>query len=76
MSAAQSQSQTTLLPPWSYWSVKQAGRGRKLKSRREHEMGRRRREEEEGGEWERKWWREQERARERKRALTKASVNL
>lgn len=34
MSAAQSQSQTALLPPPSYWSVKQAGRGRKLKSRR------------------------------------------
>lgn len=34
MSAAQSQSQTALLPPRSYWSVKQAGRGRKLKSRR------------------------------------------
>ena len=40
MSAAQSQSQTAPLPPRSYWSVKQAGRGRKLKSRRECEMGR------------------------------------
>lgn len=39
MSAAQSQSQTALLPPRSYWSVKQAGRGRKLKTRREREMG-------------------------------------
>lgn len=39
MSAAQSQSQTVLLPPRSYWSMKQAGIGRKLKSRREHEMG-------------------------------------
>lgn len=73
MSAAQSQSQTALLPPRSYWGVKQAGRGRKLKSRRERNMG------EEG------WgWRGGSRMREKvvaragksERALTKASVNL
>lgn len=38
MSAAPSQSQTVPLPPRSHWSVKQAGRGRKLKSGREREM--------------------------------------
>lgn len=38
MSAAQSENKTVLLPPRSYWSMKQTGRGRKLKSRREHEM--------------------------------------